>query len=112
MDIESQLEMIYTTAQSETKAGSTCRDILLSLWDDGTSHGCDLREVLSLDEDHYLALKLVMDRLYQKNQQLDHYMTTRQITVLDSIDYGADKRARNDATLGVADTYSKVKIRR
>lgn len=111
MDIESQLKLIYSTAQSETKAGSTCRDILLSLWDDGTSHGCDLREILSLDEDHYLALKLVMDRLYQKNQQLDHYMTTRQITVLDSIDYG-DKRAPNDPALGVADTFSKVRIRR
>jgi len=37
MDIDAQLEMIYTTAQSGTSEGKVCRDVLLSLWDDGMS---------------------------------------------------------------------------
>ena len=78
MDIEVQLEKIYNTAQSGTSEGKICRDVLLSLWDDGTSHGCDLREVLSLDRAHYSAVTDLLNSFYNTGQQLDQFMTTRQ----------------------------------
>ncbi len=111
MSLEAQLELIYNTAQSGTREGKVCRDILLSLWDDGISHGCDLRELMSLDHDHYTAVQQVIESFYNSKQQLDQYMTTRQMTVLDEIDYGKKKRPANDPALSVADTFGKVKMR-
>lgn len=112
MDIEVQLEKIYNTAQSGTSEGKVCRDVLLSLWDDGTSHGCDLREILSLERDHYSAVQQVLDGFYNTGQQLDQYMNTRQITALDEIDYGGKARRVNDPAFKVADSFSKVGARR
>jgi len=112
MDIDEQLEMIYNTAQTGTSEGKVCRDILLSLWDDGMPHGCDLREVLSLDQAHYMAVQHVLESFYNSKQNLDQFMTTRQITVLDEIDYGRKKRAVSDPAVSVADTYSSIKVRR
>lgn len=112
MDIDAQLEMIYTTAQSGTSEGKVCRDVLLSLWDDGMSHGCDLRELLSLDQAHYTAVQQVLESFYNSEQQLDQFMTTRQMTVLDEVVYSSRKRAVNDPAVGVADTFGKVRIRR
>jgi hypothetical protein len=112
MDIDGQLEKIYNTAQSGTSDGKVCRDVLLSLWDDGTSHGCDLREVLSLDRDHYSAVTKLLDNFYNTGQQLDQFMTTRQITVLDEVDYGPADRQANDPNFKVADTFSKVRAPR
>jgi len=107
MDIESQLEVIYNTAQTETAEGKICRDVLLSLWDDGTSHGCDLRGVLSLDADHYNAVQQVLHAFYNQKQQLDQFMTTRQITALDTI--SNEKPRVKGGALGVADTFTKVR---
>jgi len=45
-------------------------------------------------------------------QQLDQFMTTRQMTVLDEVVYSSRKRAVNDPAVGVADTFGKVRIRR
>jgi len=113
MDVESQLEIIYRAAQSQTHEGKTCRDVLLSLWDDGMSHGCDLRELVSLDQELYSAVQQVLESFYHNNQQLDQYMTTRQMTVLDEINYRSGRSGRvNDTALKVADTFGKVKSRR
>ena len=111
MSIESQLQMIYNTAQLRTKDGKTCRDVLLSLWDDGMFHGCDLRVLLSLDHAHYSAIQEVLDCLYSNKQRLDQYMTTRQISVLDEINYGSEEQ-RGKSAPDVADAYSKLRIRR
>ena len=112
MGIDVHLEMIYNTAQSGTSEGKICRDILLSLWDDGMSHGCDLRELMSLDHAHYTAVQQVLKTLYSSKQQLDQFMTTRQMTVLDEIDYGGKNRAVNDPAVEVAESFGTVKIRR
>ena len=112
MGIDSQLQMIHNTAQLRTKDGKTCRDVLLSLWDDGMFHGCDLRELLSLDHDHYSAIQQVLDCFYNNKQRLDQYMTTRQITALDEVDEVSEGHRGKGSKLGVADSYSKVGTRR
>lgn len=107
MDLTSKLEMIYSIAQTDTKDGDTCRDVLLSLWDDGSSHGCDLRDLLSLAPDLFRTVQQVLDNLYNSKQQLDQFMSTRQITVLDKIDCGKKAEAK-DPAFAVSESYSKV----
>ena len=97
---------------SEMCIRDSCRDVLLSLWDDGMFHGCDLRELLSLDHAHYSALQEVLDCFYNNKQRLDQYMTTRQITALNEVDYELEGQRSKGSALDVADSYSKLRVRR
>jgi hypothetical protein len=82
MDIESCIETIYESAQRNTPDGEICRDILYSLWDDGTSHGCDLCKVIALDTTTFQAMSSILNHFHQTGQQLADFLSTKQITAI------------------------------
>lgn len=86
MSFNSDLEFIYETAKSDTADGSTCRQVLISLWDDGEGDGCELLKLLALEQRNFEAVSAVLQYLYSKRVQLDLFFSTKQIAALVALD--------------------------
>lgn len=82
MGFDADLEYIVNTAKSDSADAETCRQVLLSLWDDGQPDGCELLKVLSMEKRSFEALTSVLKHLYEKHIQLDMFMSTKDIEAL------------------------------
>jgi len=91
MSFDSDLEFIYETAKSDSADAKTCRQVLISLWDDGEPDGCELLKLLTLEKKSFEAVSSVLQHLYSKRIQLDMFMSTNQIATLAA----ADSKERN-----------------
>ena len=91
------VQQIYSAALTDTEVGSTCRDILLSMWDDGTRYGCDLTRVVSLDNEIYSAVRILMDHFHTSGQQLADFLSTKQIARLQDEIFPAENTAESEA---------------
>ena len=99
MSFESDLEFVYQPAKSDSADAKICRQVLISLWNDGEPDGCELLKLLTLEQPCFAAVSSVLQYLYSQRIQLDVYMSTKQITSLaavDEIDDEAD-RSKNNA---------------
>jgi len=56
MSFDSDLEFIYETAKSDSADAKTCRQVLISLWDDGEPDGCELLKLLTLEKKSFEAV--------------------------------------------------------
>jgi len=86
MNFDSDLEFICETAKSDSADAKICRQVLISLWDDGEPDGCELLGLLSLEKRCFDAVYAVLQHLHSKQLQLDMYMSTKQITSIVSVD--------------------------
>ena len=99
MSFESDLEFVYQTAKSDSEDARICRQVLISLWNDGEPDGCELLKLLTLDQQCFAAVSSVLQYLYSRRIQLDVYMSTKQIASLATIDEVDDEvvRSKNNA---------------
>lgn len=86
MCIDSDLEFIYETAKSDSSDAAACRQVLISLWDDGEGDGCELLKLLTLEQQSFEAITSVLHYLYTKRVQLDMFFSTKQISAIVAVD--------------------------
>lgn len=101
MSFDSDLEFIYETAKSDSADSKTCRQVLISLWDDGEPDGCELLKLLTLEQQSFAAVSSVLQYLYTRRIQLDLFMSTKQIAAL-----AAFERTGNDNTKSKNNAFS------
>ena len=94
--MDRQVQQIYSAALTDTVIGKTCRDILLSMWDDGSEHGCDLNKVVSLDNNIYSAVRALMDHFHGTGQQLADFLSTHQIAKLQDEIFGREDKKKSE----------------
>jgi hypothetical protein len=112
MDIEGSIELVYETAQGTSTDSDTCRDFLLSLWEDGVSHGCDMSHLMTLDKDAYEAIIRVLNHFFHTRQQLSSFLSTKQISALTEPPKPDEKAQPNqgaDSVFILDDAFSRVK---
>lgn len=103
MSFDSDLEFIYETAKSDSADAKACRQVLISLWDDGEPDGCELLGLLTLQQKSFDAVTSVLQHLYAKRIQLDMFMSTKQITTLAEMEIPANGKS---ATKTKTDPYA------
>lgn len=91
MSFDSDLEFIYETARSDSADAKACRQVLISLWDDGEPDGCELLRLLTLQQKSFEVVTSVLRHLYSKRIQLDMFMSTKQIATLAEMDVVKEK---------------------
>jgi len=97
VSFDSDLEFIFETAKSDSADAKTCRQVLISLWDDGEADGCELLKLLTLEKRNFEAVTSVLQYLYTKRIQLDMFLSTKQIAALAAMNNASSsKEKKND----------------
>lgn len=78
MKIEDALTILIEQANGDHGGSSRCAMFLLSLWDGGT-YKADLQDLLYNDKKIFLAMLTVLQVFYANNEQLDSYVTSKQM---------------------------------
>ncbi len=78
MKIEEALTLLIDQAGQDHGGSGRCAMFLLSLWDGGT-YKADLQDLLYNDKNVFLAMLTTMQTFYVNNEQLDSYVTRKQI---------------------------------
>ncbi|MBU1389378.1 MAG: hypothetical protein KKE62_01270 [Proteobacteria bacterium] len=78
MKIEDALTLLVDQATQDHGGASRCAMFLLSLWDGGT-YKADLQDLLYNDQKVFMAMLTVMQIFYENNEQLDSYVTQKQM---------------------------------
>ena len=94
MSFDSDLEYIFETAKSDSADASACRQVLISLWEDGEPDGCELLKLLTLEKQSFDAIIAVLNYLYAKRIHLDMFMSTQQIASLVAVNSDSENRAK------------------
>lgn len=95
MSFDSDLEFVYQTAKSDSADAKICRQVLISLWNDGEPDGCELLKLLTLEQPCFTAVSSVLQYLYSRRIQLDMFMSTKQIASLAAVDRMDDEDIRS-----------------
>ena len=101
MGFDADLEYIVKTAKSDSADAEACRQVLLSLWDDGEPDGCELLKVMSMEKRSFEGLTSVLRHLYEKHIQLDMFMSTKDIESI--VPEGKESEGKNQKK---ADPYA------
>ncbi len=78
MKIEDALTILIEQANGDHGGSARCAMFLLSLWD-GATYKADLQNLLYNDQKVFLAMITVMETFYINNEQLDSYVTSKQM---------------------------------
>lgn len=78
MKIEEALTLLIDQAMQDHGGSARCAMFLLSLWDGGT-YKADLQDLLYNDQKVFLAMFTVLQVFYANNEQLDSYVTSKQM---------------------------------
>ncbi len=78
MRIEDALTILIEQANGDHGGSGRCAMFLLSLWD-GETYKADLQELLYNDQKIFIAMLTVLQVFYTNNEQLDSYITSKQM---------------------------------
>ena len=78
MRIEEALTILLDQAVQDHGGSSRCAMFLLSLWDGGT-YKANLQELLYNDRKTFIAMLTTLKIFYDNNEQLDSYVTKKQM---------------------------------
>ncbi len=78
MKIEDALTLLIDQANADHGGSARCAMFLLSLWDGGT-YKADLQDLLYNDQNVFKAMITTLTTFYVNNEQLDSYVTSKQM---------------------------------
>lgn len=77
-EITDAIKYLVDQARQDHGGAGRCAMFLLSLWDGG-AYKADLQELIYNDPSSFTAMIVVLEWFYNKNQQLDQYVTQAQM---------------------------------
>lgn len=67
-----QFTLLYRSALTENPAGSICRNLILSLWDE--RYHADCADLLQLDPERFRAASDVLQHLHSSSATIDEFI--------------------------------------